>query len=1102
MASLTDRRLRFLQETIVGIKVVKFFAWESIFAKKLKGFRDEELREVRRLMLLASWSIVLNVAVPALSGVIGFVLYSWDGRRLEEDFVFPALTYLNMLDLPLSNMPIMATLSVDAFAAAKRLQDFLRAPDTKSKPTVDISANQAILVEDGHFSWENELADERKPHIELDTHPPPLPDLPAPSTNRTIHTSNTLMMERSGSPTSSSAQLTTNSSCASSDDEILAAITAKRMIAVSPYTNYDIVEHTWCHNEVAATFSGLKGINLSIPRGALVAIVGSVGSGKSSLLAAMFGEMERVSGRMILGGEISYCPQAAWLLNASVRQNILVGKRFEEERYWRVIKECQMEEDLLALPLGDLTDIGEGGISLSGGQKARVNLARTVYNAKDIILMDDPLSAVDNRVGKAIFEKCIASGILGSFTRILVTHHLGVLPRCDMIVVMKDGRISDVGTYNELMRSSSSFAALLKHYNDGHRANAETENEHMVIDDQISMPLTDNTASPKTSEMTRSEEETFKQKKKWREEELQAQTVSARIYGLYFYAAGGLTFILLFAIFMSFNEVFRTGRDIWLDWWIALKDGFGLSLTHRGFRDSYISFAFIQTFLTWVCGFIFIQGGYKASRLLHDRALARIMSAPIRFFDSTPVGRIINRFGRDMDMVDTQVADDIWYLLFAFGSMTSTIMVMFVRAAFETPVFCLPIGMAILLQAIYRSGSRQLQRLYASQFSPLMANFSETYLGLTVLRAMGSEYVEYFRQRHYTATNIVSRCVFATLALRRWTSVYCEFISATLISMSGLGCLLLGIDSGSAGLILSSLVNFVFSLDWFIKQFADLEASMVAVERLHQYALNIDRETPDDEAKVIPAEEWPSEGHVRFQGVYLSYRTGTRPVLIDLNLEVAPGERVGIVGRTGAGKSSILTALLRAVEISEGTISIDGVNLREITLENLRSRVTIVPQDAVLFAGPLRFNLDPSGLHTDTAIWAALHRVGLKRTVARLEGKLDYEVRDMGENFSLGQRQLFCLARALLRRSKVILMDEATASMDVETDSMIQRVIREDFVGCTVITIAHRLGTIRDYDRIVVMDAGKIAEQGSPNQLLVDPNSRLSLLFKSTLKTQ
>lgn len=1049
---LTDRRLKFLQDTIIGIKVIKYFAWEPVFIKRLGEYRKEELLEIRGLMLLASWSVALNVAVPAFAGVIGYILWSWDGRRMEASIVFPMLTYFNMLDLPLYNVPLMATFSVDAFAALSRIQDFLRTHSVKPLPVSDANAPDAILIQDGEFHWTNSQTNGQ-----------------APLTREVVVESKAV--------DASMSEL---------------QIPIDRLISVSPSTTYDVPGHTWCHE--MKPFEGLKDINLQIPRGKLVAVVGPVGSGKSSLLAALFGEMEQQGGRMTLASTVGYCPQQPWIINGSVRENILVGQEFEDLRYWQAVRECQMEEDLVSLPFGDMTDIGEGGISLSGGQKARINLARMVYFTRQIVLMDDPLSAVDNRVGRSIFEKCIVEGSLKDRTRVLVTHHLGILPYCDYVVVMRHGVIAEQGTYGELLSRSGSFALLLKRYNQDHQA------QTMAEQDQLGHNLA--SLSEEKRCLTPVEKMSCadaSQQKTWRQEELQAKSVSFRAYTVYILAAGGLAFIFLAITIMTLSETLRTGRDVWLAWWVELKDGFGLGLSHEGFRNYYILFAVLQTILTCFCGLLFIQAGHYASKQIHDMAFHRIMQSPVRFFDSTSVGRIINRFGRDLDMIDGKVSEDLWYLLFAFGSILSTLVVMFVWEPMATPAFIVPVILIIFLQAIYRSGALQLQRLYAACFSPLMSNFSETYLGLAVAHAFRHE--DYFRRKHFASTNLISQCMYATAALRRWTSVYCEFISATLISVSGLSCFLLKTSAEATGLILTSLVNFVFSLDWFIKQFADLEASMISVERLYQYAADLEPESTQV-AALTPEPSWPSSGRVEIRNLYLSYRSGTQPVLNDLCLSIEPGERVAVVGRTGAGKSSIMAAMMRTVECSSGTILVDEVNIRDLSLETLRSRLTIVPQDPVLFAETLRFNLDPTGVRSDDEIWRALESVGLLGTVTGLANKLDYQVCDFGENFSLGQRQLFCLARALLRRSKVVLMDEATASMDVETDAMIQYSIRKNFQDCTIITIAHRLGTVRDYSRILVMSAGRIIEAGTPDALLSDPHSELSSLFRSSLASK
>lgn len=1256
IAMLTDRRLRFLQETIMGIRVVKCYAWEPIFQERLLEYRSEEIRAIFRWRLLGSLAILLNVGVPAFSAVIGFVLSSYETQKIDGSVIWPSLIYFNLLDLPLSNMPTMTNLSVDAFAALNRIQDFLRTPSISPHQIFNPGASHAILIENGFFNWvsldqnetEENVSGQVKKNTTLDTSTDTANQILKSSNfnnseqnkefkNSNLDSSQNLQCEESKFDVESSKVVDTavvesgvevegkrsdtkNGVVENSNilEEVMSLTSIDEVLSISSIGDqddfsqmlvFDSVVQTWpsiqpvileapmqplpeiqLHQilddefESESNDSGLSSISLTIPHGSLVAIIGPVSSGKSSLLAAIHGEMALLSGRIVIGGTVGYCPQQPWIINASIRENIILGQEFIPSKYWRIIKDCQMESDLVALPFGDLTDIGEGGISLSGGQKARLNLARMVYFDRDICLMDDPLAAVDSKVGRAIMQNLIlgdsldlknnkdwshkeSKSFLANKTRIIVTHNLTVIPHCDLIIVMKDGSIADFGTYNDLISNPGPLAEMIasqeradKFGQDGDSDNINqeflsaknlkvTENALDSLEDE---PNIVDLKSPLVHQMTSTNEDV--QKVSWRNEELQAKPVNRKIYGVYIYACGALVFVAFVVLTMVWNEILRTGRDIWIEWWVTVEDGFGLGMTFVQLRNWYIVLAVFQTMATWLCGIVFFIGSYRASRRLHDRALARVLASPLRFFESTPVGRIINRFGRDMDLIDVQISDDLWYLLFAFGSMTSTLLVMFIKVPWSILVVIFPVSMAILLQAIYKASARQLHRIYASFFSPLMANFSETYLGLPIIRAFRHE--THFSNRHYEAMNNATICSYNSFALRRWTAMYCEFICAVLIFLASMSCFIMRVPASITGLVTSPLVNFVFSLDWFIKQVAELETSMVAVERMHQYAteLQTEHETfnqkkllcgiADKDEFVLDLETeknfdlaldssktelslvdhrnlsyvdlsskdtenlltnqqldgWPSSGVVIFRNVSLTYRTGARPVLSNLSFSLQAGERLGIVGRTGAGKSSIMAALTRTVELSEGSIWIDSFCISQIPLPILRSRVTIVPQEPVLFAGTIAFNLDPRGEKTDEELWNVLARVGMRRFVSRLRKKLQYQVYDFGENFSLGHRQLLCLARALLCHSKIVLMDEATASMDTETDLMVQKSLRENFVGCTIITIAHRLGTIRDYDRVLVLDGGCVVECDAPSRLLADPKSHLSSLFRSSMR--
>ncbi len=1223
IATLTDRRLRFLQEMIMGIKAVKLFAWEPVFIERLNSYRAEELREIRRWRMMANWTVLLNVSFPSVAMIFVMGLMTLRGERLNAEVIFAVLLYVNFLEGPMWQLPAACTMTVDALAGVKRIQALLRSASTRRVPPIDSKAPMAISIANGSFSWtlhnkdghegghhadddEDEehgedcayrAAERRKSYREAG----PIAESPMIGAHMTREEMDALSILKtssvifeSGLPGGAGHSAATDHGCAAEGEP-------RRMGG---------------HHH---RFPGLVDISIEIPRGSLVGIIGPVGSGKSSLLAALFGEMEECTldrpfstfdvhgdeeakglfhgpkslphgskSSLTVGGTVGYFPQQAWVINANVRENILLGQPFDEERYWRAIRECQMEEDLVALPFGDKTDIGEGGISLSGGQKARMNLARMVYFDRDIMLMDDPLAAVDNRVGKALLEECIINGhTMRNRTRILVTHHLNVLSRCDHVIVMENGHISHQGTYEELCRDSVAFQDLMDRHHDDKRskvsktslcspngttiasselpqspsltASDSSVNLHGTLlaspecfdEEDFCRPITPIAAMTTTmvlvtaakdedelkdEEVSDGREKGKKKTVGWRAEEMQARSISNAVYGTYIFACGGTTFVIMLVLAMTLNELLHVGKDIWLYIWVNGQDG-PYFMERSPFLPCkiYALLGVAFPILSWTCGMVFLRGGYAASKYLHDRAIAAMMATPIRFFERTPVGRIINRFGRDMDAIDTQVPDAVWFMVYAAGSMLSTLLVIIVEAPLTLILLVVLTTLAFFLQAAYRCGSRQLQRLYATYFSPLMATYSETYLGIPVTHAFHHE--DYFRRRLFRATNLSLRASYMIMALRRWVSVYCGLLSALLIGSLAFACFLLRLSSEATGLIISLTIDFVWSLEWFISQFSDLEMSMVAVQRLNQYATDLeveliagsyDPDGPSDgwlggggskggdgrreaavaavgsrrkslamqEAVAPSVARWPSRGAIEFKDVFLHYRSGSSAVLNSLNFAIRGGERIGIVGRTGAGKTSIMTALMRTVEISSGAIEIDGVDISKISLPMLRGRITVIPQDAVLFAGTLRFNLDPTGDLPDGEIWKAIRKVNMRKLVSNLHGKLDFIVDDFGENFSLGQRQLLCLARAMLRRSKIVLMDEATASMDSDTDAMIQQSIRDNFDDCTIITIAHRLGTIRDYDRIVVMNAGIVAEVGPPEDLLADPQSRLSKLFR------
>jgi ATP-binding cassette, subfamily C (CFTR/MRP), member 1 len=807
--------------------------------------------------------------------------------------------------------------------------------------------------------------------------------------------------------------------------------------------------------------------DITIPKGSLVAIVGPVGSGKSSFLGAINGEMKKISGDVGVCGKIGYCPQQAWIRNCSVRDNIIFDQPFDEERYKAVIEQCALESDLANFPHGDETELGEKGISLSGGQKQRISLARMVYFNPDIAIMDDPLSAVDSQVGSTLFYDCILDGLLKDKTRILVTNQLNILAYVDQIVVLDEGRVIERGTYQELLSKDTDFSDLLKKY-----SNDESEDEALSESDSESESDDD---SQKL--LTKKKEKSAKI-----HSEEKREGVSAKVYWAYAAACGGLSFLLLASSFMFFTEFSRILRSFVLRNWATSTDS---NFNDYVFR--YGGLAGLQALSACANTVMFVWGGYRAAKVIHEGALSRIIRSPMAFFDSTPVGRILTRFSKDLDVVDSYVAEEFNALIVTFSVIFSSILLIVIVNYQMCVVLIIPLAIGYFLQSTFRTISRQIQRLNAQNFSPLMSHFSETFAGLGSIRAFQVQ--DRFFSKHHELVDIANRAPLVNLAMRRWVGVRSEVMGASLIFALSILSLVFGIKCDLTGMLIADTLNVIEYLDWCIKQFAETEMSLMAVERVNHYATNLEIEAANIIESNRPDPSWPAKGHIEIKDLVVQYKPSLPPVIKGISLEIHAGEHVAIVGRTGAGKTSIISSLFRLLEPASGSITIDDIDISTIGLSDLRSKIAIVPQEPALFSGTLRFNLDPFNQYSDDEIWLALERTSMKEVAMDLPDRLDGEVQECGQNFSIGQRQLLCLTRALLLRSSIIVMDEATANIDLETDEQIQISLRENFKNNTLITIAHRINTIIDYDRIIVMDSGRVAEFETPRALLSDENS-------------
>uniref|UniRef100_A0A8C1UFJ3 Multidrug resistance-associated protein 1 n=1 Tax=Cyprinus carpio TaxID=7962 RepID=A0A8C1UFJ3_CYPCA len=836
----------------------------------------------------------------------------------------------------------------------------------------------------------------------------------------------------------------------------------------------------------------LKRINVCIPEGALVAVVGHVGSGKSSLLSALLGEMQKQEGYVSIKGSVAYVPQQAWIQNATLKDNILFGRDAKDSWYQKVVEACALLPDLEILPGGDSTEIGEKGVNLSGGQKQRVSVARAVYCSCAVYLLDDPLSAVDAHVGKHIFEKVIGpQGLLQGRTRVLVTHGLSFLPQVDLILVMVDGEITEMGSYTELLGRQGAFAEFLHTYTNTEQEEVEESvaGEAGLLRSELlsykaprkglenggpaamlgqSLNSLNTTGTGKTPQKTEPNDVAASKKTKSADaarltEADKANTGRVKLSVFWEYMkAIGLP-LSIFSVFLFFcHHLSSLGSNYWLSLWTD-DPVINNTQPNREMRLGVYGALGISQGIAVFCYSVAVSvGGILASRYLHQTMLYNVLRSPMSFFERTPSGNLVNRFAKETDTIDSVIPSIIKMFMGSMFNVLGSCAVILIA----TPLVAIiipPLGLFyFFVQRFYVASSRQLKRLESVSRSPVYTHFNETLLGTSVIRAFGEQ------QRFITESDgrvdHNQKAYFPSIVANREVRVCGKLCPLT-------------------SLLVPYFPQVTASLNWLVRMSSELETNIVAVEKVKEYG---DTEKEAEwrlEHSTLPA-GWPTAGHIEIHNFGLRYREDLELAISDISVNIEGGEKVGIVGRTGAGKSSLTLGLFRIIEAAQGEIRIDGVNVAELGLHELRSRITIIPQDPVLFSGSLRMNLDPFDGYTDEEVWRALELAHLKNFVSGLPDKLNHECSEGGENLSLGQRQLVCLARALLRKTKILVLDEATAAVDLETDNLIQSTIRTQFEDCTVLTIAHRLNTIMDYTRVLVLDKGQMAEFDSPSNLI------------------
>ncbi|XP_055078539.1 ATP-binding cassette sub-family C member 12-like [Periophthalmus magnuspinnatus] len=1045
---LTDARIRKMNEILTSIKLIKMYAWEESFEKEVAIIRKKERRNIRNASYFENTNISLCVLCPVISTVFTFLVHLGFDLPLTPANAFSTIAVFNVLRFSVVILPFAIHAFVVAAISVGRLQKILRVENPEPYLIKRKDLDMAVVMENGTFYWVK-------------------PDEQTEPTTQTEDKENP----------------------------------SKPQLEVKPT---------------------LKNISFTLPKGTLLGVCGNVGSGKTSLISAILEEMYLQQGTVMASGTFAYVAQQAWMFHGSVRENIVMDAPFERHKYEKVLDVCSLRADLKILPYGDRTEIGERGLNLSGGQKQRISLARAVYSNRDIFLLDDPLSAVDAHVGKHIFEECIKKELQGKSV-ILITHQLQYLEFCDHILLLEDGEIVESGKHQDLMELNKRYAQLVSTYQTEQSKctpaivcyNGLPDRNNSIVhnrDTALSKP-----SSPIVIRLKGNKEEleiatrliTCPPEAPLGKDQLIKQetqgTMKWGVYYGYIKAAGGLCAVsLVFLIFILLvgSTVFC---NWWLSFWIGQRNGFK-ETTFFHFFNEHPEYNFYEIIygltvvlmlgLAFLKCFVFTGLTIKAACKYHDRMFKNILSCPMSFFDTTPTGRILNRFAKDQEDVDTILPSHID----PFIQFCLLVTFIFIVVCAIFPFILVGVlffgGLIGVILFIFQTSIQRIKQIENISRSPCISLTTSALQGLSTIHAYNTK-VSHL-QRFKQLIDVNSNYLFLFQCSSRQLSFCLDFFAAIMSFLVSIFVIFTSnnlIPVHLKGLAIMYIIQLTGMLQYVVREATDVAACFTSVERLQEYIKKNVPESPRYVQNVDIPKHWPMNGAITFHNYMMRYRENTPIVLNRLNLSIKGGEKLGIVGRTGSGKSSLIVALFRLAEPTRGYILIDGVDISSIDLHDLRSKLSVIPQDPVLFAGTVRYNMDPFGSYSDDEIWTALEKTYMKESISQLEEKLLAPVLENGENFSVGQRQLLCMARALLRNSKIILLDEATASIDTETDALIQNTIRDGFQDCTVLTIAHRINTILTSDRVLVMDQGQVAELDRPDVLQQRPDSVFSSLL-------
>ena len=1115
----SDKRMGITTEAFNNLKVIKLYGWDNFFLKKIQLARNEEIDALNERYYITTISQTLLWLAPIAMSVSSIGIYQYINNTFKVEDMFTCLAIFTSIQNPMRSLPTTFDIIMETITSMKRIERFLKLPEIQNDKIIRDDYNTknngiAIQIIDGTFKWGkiqvynpnnivqnsdimpknngkdviNKDKNSINKYIPLNSIPSNYQPLSSKNSNQSKLY---LELEQNFEEDSIKYKDTTTgetylklSPKINQNSRKLFLFDKQEKIEMKRSSSFNS-NQTLLSNQINDDFY-LSNINLTVKKGEFICIIGEVGSGKSSLIQAILNNMiimKNDNTKIIINGNISYVGQEAWIQNNTIQNNILFYRPYDSTKYQTILDLCELNHDLESFPGGDLTEIGEKGVNLSGGQKARISLARAMYCDNDIYILDDPISALDAHVGKNIMNNCIM-GYLKGKTIILATHALQYAAFADKIYYMKNGEINWEGTYNELIKQQ--FYSLF-----AEKINSKLKEEKEQEQDK-NFNFGDNISNLKINHKNLNK---GKIQRITKDETKEVGKINKQVFFNYFSYIGGSYFCMALITILFSWQGLKIMSDLWLGYWSE----------HQGERSNIFLFSIYS--ITALGGSLFnylrtrviTSGSINCSTKLHNQMITSLIRAPINLFhDTVPKGQIFNRLSKDLPTVDTYTM--YWFMtLSAFGS--SFLGAVLVCSLYEKEcLIFLPIFIILcwFLYRFYINCSRELNRIEGVLNSPILNLVNETIPGTATIRAynLQNKYIELFQEKvdeHYKLLYYINGTgQWYLLCLNLLSMLFLTYmVIMTLMHKNKFTPKIIGIILTYSLILQEDMIEFLSS-------FSNFENTMTKLERCLSYT-NLISERPNSLTSDLSLRDWPSKGEIIFQNFNVKYRNDTELVLKNINFQIKPGEHLGIVGRTGSGKSTIALCLFRILEAFSGHIYIDGVDISKVGLDKLRGSITIIPQDSTLMNGTLRYNIDPIKAFSDKEIIQVMKKIGFDYIINQHNLGLDQNISENGSKLSIGEKQLICITRAILRKSKIIVLDEATASIDYKTEEIIQKALNELLNDSTMICIAHRIKTVMNANKILVLENGEIAEFDTPKNLLENKNSLFYDFYSKSL---